>query len=507
MLTMAQIHDIRKLFFEEGKSISQISRETGYDRKTVRTYINKDDWNTAIPTIKEKTEFPKLDPYKSIIIEWLENDKKAQKKQRHTSLRVYDRLKDEVEGFDCSYRTVAAFVAQKKKEIFHKEEGYIPLEHPAGEAQVDFGDAQFYENGTLYDGKYLNVSFPYSNQGYFQLYHGENMECLLEGLKAIFEHIGGVPTCLWFDNTKTIVTKIIKGGGRDLTERFMRFREHYGFEAVFCNPDAGHEKGNVESKVGYHRRNMLVPIPEFRKLEKFNIEFLGKCDKNGYREHYRKMATIHDLFEEDRTKLLQLPAAEYDTAGYHMVHTNGYGRFYLNKGLHEYSVSPKYANTRVMVKITSEHVIPLDESQREIVCHKRMYGDFKQQSMQWLPYLTQLSKRPGALKYSGIYGMMPGDMQEYLDKCSKSDRGKVLSAIASLTAKNGFESAVATVTKALCYDALDVDSLMSLHRQLFSGIRELPPIYMNGNMPHLEPTKTNLSGYDKALNQGGEKIC
>ena len=111
MLTMAQIHDIRKLYFEEGKSISQISRETGFDRKTVRTYIIKDDWNDEIPVIKSKAEFPKLDPYKPIIIEWLKNDKKAKKKQRHTALRIYDRLNDEVAGFNCSYRTVAAFVA------------------------------------------------------------------------------------------------------------------------------------------------------------------------------------------------------------------------------------------------------------------------------------------------------------------------------------------------------------------------------------------------------------
>ena len=260
---MAQVHDIRKLYFEEGKSISQISRETGYDRKTVRNFINKEDWNEAVPIIKGETEFPKLEPYKELITKWLVDDKKAKRKQRHTALRVYNRLIEEVDGFNCSYRTVAAFVAIKKKEIFKKAEGYLPLEHPGGEAQVDFGDAQFYENGTLHNGKYLNVSFPFSNKGYLQLFYGENMECLLEGLIAIFYYIGAVPYRLWFDNTKTIVTNILKGGGRDLTERFLRFSEHFGFQAVFCNPESGHEKGNVESKVGYNRRNMLVPIPGF----------------------------------------------------------------------------------------------------------------------------------------------------------------------------------------------------------------------------------------------------
>lgn len=302
-------------------------------------------------------------------------------------------------------------------------------------------------------------------------------------MKAIFEHIGGVPIQLWFDNTKTIVTKIPEEGSRNLTEKFMRFREHYEFDTVFCNPEAGHEKGNVESKVGYHRRNILVPIPKFQELEEYNKELLVKCDRDGKREHYRKADFICKLFEEDKKSLLPLPTEEFDTAGYHIVHTNGYGRFYLNKGLHEYSVSPKYTNTRIVVKITSSYVIPIDDNQNEIVRHKRLYGDYKQQSMKWLPYLRQLAKRPGALKYSGIYKIIPEDMRKYLNKCNKNERGKILSAIASLTEENGFENTAQAVTQVLCYDALDVDSLKNIHRQLYSGIKGLPPMKTSGSIP------------------------
>ena len=96
------------------------------------------------------------------------------------------------------------------------------------------------------------------------------MECLLEGLVAMFEHIGGVPTEIWFDNTRTIVTQIIKGGGRNVTERFQRFCEHYRIKPVFMNPESGWEKGNVENKVGYLRRNELVPVPHFDSLKRRN---------------------------------------------------------------------------------------------------------------------------------------------------------------------------------------------------------------------------------------------
>ena len=80
---------------------------------------------------------------------------------------------------------------------------------------IDFGSAEFYERGKLCKGKYLNPSFPYSNKGYLQLFKGENQECLFEGLIRIFEHIGGVPNKIWFDNTTTIVKQILQNGARE----------------------------------------------------------------------------------------------------------------------------------------------------------------------------------------------------------------------------------------------------------------------------------------------------
>jgi len=504
VLAMTQIHDIRKLYFEGGKSITQISRETGHDRKTIRMYIGKEDWNETKTTTLSKAEFPKLDPFKPDIDEWLTEDKKAKRKQRHTARRVYDRLVEKYgEDFECSYRTVAGYVSKSKKEIFGKKTGYLPLEHIPGEAQADFGDAEYYENGRLYSGKYLNLSFPYSNKGYFQLFKGENMECLLEGLISIFEHIGGVPHRIWFDNTKTIVTKVLQEGGRTLTEGFIRFMEHYRFEATFCNVNSGHEKGNIEGKVGYHRRNMLVPVPHFDSLTEFNQELLRKCEIDSEREHYRKDATIEVLYSEDKAALLNLPTASLDVNKYTTVKTNGYGRFYLNNGLHEYSISPKYANSRVLVKITANEVVPLDESHRVIVRHERFYGGYKQQSMKWLPYLTQLSRSPGALKYTGIYQMLPDSLKEYLEKCSKSDKGKVLQVIATLTKESGFECAVETVDHALKYDATDADSLISLHNRIHRNVVELAPIHLARNIPELMPLTPNLAAYDASIAKAG----
>ena len=179
----------------------------------------------------------------------------------------------------------------------------------------------------------------------------------------------------------------------------------------------------------------------------------------------------------------------------------------LNNGLHEYSAAPKYANGHVLVKLTAFHVIVLDESYREIVRHDRLYGDHKQQSMQWLPYLSQLSRRPGALKYTGIYHMLPQPVKEYMEDLSKQDKGKVLKTIAELTQKNSFEKAVETVSIALSYGAADVDSLINLHSRLHEKVLQLEPIRLPEHVPQLKRYEPNLTAYDKSLGKAGVKGC
>ena len=230
MLTMDQIHSIRAMFYGQGMNISEIATATGRDWKTVAKYIDMKDFNQPKPSAEPKQQCPKLDPYKPAIDAWLTEDKKHPRKQRHTAKRVFDRLRKEFPDFNCSYRTVDTYVIARKKELgLSRAEGFLPLVHHAGEAQADFGTAEFYENGTLRTGKYLVLSFPWSNAGFLQLNYGENAECLLEGLDAIFRFIGGVPHEIWFDNATSIVTNVIREGNhRTVTEKFTRFAEHYG---------------------------------------------------------------------------------------------------------------------------------------------------------------------------------------------------------------------------------------------------------------------------------------
>lgn len=80
---------------------------------------------------------PKLEPFLPIIYQILQDDHDAPKKQRHTALRIFHRLRDE-HDFSGGHTIVKQAVRDWKQ---RHQEVLLPLSHPPGEAQVDFGEA------------------------------------------------------------------------------------------------------------------------------------------------------------------------------------------------------------------------------------------------------------------------------------------------------------------------------------------------------------------------------
>src|ERR1035437_6777315 len=142
MLTMEQVYRIRNARKFEGKSLRKIARETGHDISTVKKYIEKENFNIELRS--KQVRESKLSPYKDIVMKWLDDDKLAPHKQRHTAKRIYDRLRDAYPNdFDAKERSVRKFVAKLRQEMQESTDGFLPLEHPPGEAQADFGAARF----------------------------------------------------------------------------------------------------------------------------------------------------------------------------------------------------------------------------------------------------------------------------------------------------------------------------------------------------------------------------
>lgn len=255
-----------------------------------------------------------------MVKQWLVEDEQAPRKQRHTAHRVYTRLKtmceESGETLGISERTVRTLVAQLRKEIAHSEPVRLPLVHPMGEAQVDFGTTQFLEKGVTYEGYHLAVTFPYSDAKFVQLFKGENFECLARGLADIFAFIGKAPTVIRFDNMSTAVKAIKKDGAHEITDSFRRLQMHYGFESNFCNAASGHEKGSVENFAGTGRRNYFVPVPQIDDPEAYNRELLVQCRNDLTRRHYQKEENVAELFAPETQHMAGLPAEPFEAFRY-----------------------------------------------------------------------------------------------------------------------------------------------------------------------------------------------
>lgn len=194
MIGMSTINSIRERC-RNGDSVSEVARDEGISRDTVRKYRDACDLSPKMP-IKQKRA-SKIDEFAPIIDEWLEEDKRTWYKQRHTGKRVFERLRDEFSA-DISYTTVQGYVRKKKEEMALAKDQFLDLVWAPGESQADFGEADFYWRGALTRMFYLVLTFPFSNVGFMQLFRGVSAECVCQGLKDIFAFIGGIPQAIVF---------------------------------------------------------------------------------------------------------------------------------------------------------------------------------------------------------------------------------------------------------------------------------------------------------------------
>jgi transposase len=432
---MSQINHIREAY-ASGRRIAQIARDFSIDEKTIRKYLKQNDFSPRIP-IQEEHE-SRLDPYKAKIREWLDSDENVWYKQRHTAQRIHDRLKEEYPKFNLSYPTVQRYVKAyraKKKQVRTYQE---LVWHP-GEAQVDFGEADFYEKGELIRKKYLTVSFPHSNNGFSQVFGGETSECVCQGLKDIFEYIGGVPHVLVFDNATGVGRRI----GEQVREAqlFQQMRAHYGFTARFCNPNAGHEKGHVENKVGYNRRNLFVPLPAYDCIETYNQSLLEAHKDKASEPHYKKGRKIHDLFKEDQQALKRLPGYPFNVCRFLYITADSYGKVRLD-GQHYYSTCPEFGGTEVLVGIKAHSIEIYDERGTLTIVHSRCFGTERTDSLDYRTTLATLTKNIGAWSNSGVRDMIPESLRKNMDELCREDLRQTVRTLTKLTRSYSFETAV-----------------------------------------------------------------
>jgi transposase len=334
-----------------------------------------------------------LDPLLPVVHQILRDDRKAPPKQRHTAARIYRRLRDE-HGF--AGRLTVVKDAVRAWRAGHAEV-FVPLAHPPGEAQVDFGQAEVILDGRPAKVALFVMTLPYSDAIFCCAFPRECTEAFLEGHARAFAFFGGVPRRISYDNLKIAVARITGGRERKVTDAFLRLKSHHLFEAHFCLVRRPNEKGHVETLVGFARRNFLVPVPDLHGgLEGLNARLEDDCRADLARRLRGKPATKAELLAEERAALLALPAEVFAAARVEQPHADSLSlvRFDAN----DYSVPTEFAHRRVTAVGTIDSV-RIAAGDRVVATHRRSWG---REGVFYDPvhYLALLERKPGALDFA-----------------------------------------------------------------------------------------------------------
>lgn len=364
----------------EGLSHREAARRFGIDPRTVRKMMM-----FSVPPGYRRSKLaarPKLDPFVGIIEQILDEDSRRPAKQRHTSKRIFERLRDE-HGFAGGITIVKDYVSgwhQRSQEMF------IPLAHPAGHAQADFGEALGIIGGVERKIHFFAMDLPHSDACFVVAYPAETTEAFCDGHVQAFAFFGGVPRSILYDNTRIAVARILGDGKRVRTRVFTELQSHYLFEDRFGRPGKGNDKGKVEGLVGYARRNFLVPIPVFESFEALNAHLVACCHRRMAERLRGHAATIGERLEHDLAAFQKPLPAPYDAC--EKLPTRVSSLSLVRYRLNDYSVPTSYGHRTVLVR-GYVHEVVIACGAEVIARHRRSYEreDFVFEPLHYLALL------------------------------------------------------------------------------------------------------------------------
>jgi transposase len=338
------------------------------------------------------------------IDEMLRADLDAPRKQRHTARRVFERLREEYDFAEASYRTVCAHVARRRREIVAEARegstvarGMVPQTHePGAEAEVDFAEVFVEVAGEQVKCHLFTLRMSYSGKAVHRVFASQSQEAFMEGHIEAFRVLGGVPTRhIRYDNLRPAVNRVCFGRSRVESSRWVAFRSHYEFDPFYCLPgrDGAHEKGGVEHEGGRFRRTHLVPVLSVTSLTELN-EHLARIDTQEDARHvHGAPGSVGFNFAAEAPLLRPLPAEDFEPGLTLTPTVRRDGRVVVRQGY--YSVPARFIGTRVRVLLRANQVLVTDRG-RVVASHRRLsrrwdYSDDLDH------YLEILAAKPGAL--------------------------------------------------------------------------------------------------------------
>jgi transposase len=371
----------------EGISRREAARRFGIDPRTVAKMLSfsvPPGYRRSRPASR-----PKLDPFIGVIDAILEEDKARPAKQRHSSKRIFERLRDE-HGYGGGLTIVKDYAHAARQRL---REVFVPLRHDPGQAQADFGEAVAVIGGVERKIHFFAMDLPHSDAGFVQAYPAETTEAFCAGHVAAFAFFGGVPASILYDNTRLAVARILGDGARQRTRVFSELQSHYLFADRFGRPGRGNDKGKVEGLVGLIRRNYLVPVPHVASFAALNEQLLADCRRRFAERLRGHSETIGERLARDLACFHDLPASPYDACDKQpgRVSSLSLVRYRGN----DYSVPTAYGHRAVLVRGYVDTVV-ISCGADIIARHGRSYGreDFIYDP---LHYLALLEHKIGAL--------------------------------------------------------------------------------------------------------------
>jgi transposase len=494
--------EIRREYEFGSGSVRAVAKKLGVHRRLVRQALA-----SALPPERTYTPrpAPRLDPVKPFIDSILKVDLQAPRKQRHTTQRIYTRIREEFPQHTVGRSTVGEYVLRRKEELgLLCRESFVPQSYSWGsEGQVDWYEAFADVTGERTKVYIFCMRSMGSGAAFHRAYLRPTQQAFLEAHELAFAYFGGVFRRLRYDNLKSAVRKILRGQRREETVRFIAFRSHWRFQASFCTPGEGHEKGGVEGEGGYFRRNHLVPVPKTKDLEEINDILRAGCLNEERRIIAGRPQPVGEAMMIEREHLLACANEGFDLAdiSFPIVDPSSCVRVKTNA----YSVPLKPGLT-VQAKAYAAHV-ELWYRNEMVARHERCHSH-KQQVLDLEHYLDVLDKKPGALAGSKPLqqwrqqGRWPASYdalwQRLMFRQGRQNGTREMVEIIKLGKKHGYrhlQTAVEAAEELGCSDIGAVVYLLGAEKLK----RQRPEAVDIGDLTRYERPMPELSEYDLLL--------
>ncbi len=468
---------VRRAVRVEGRSQRAVARDFGLSRETVRKMLE-----FAVPPgyrRQQPVRRPKLGPWAGVIDAILDDDRQRPAKQRHTAKRIFDRLREEHQ-FTGGYTIVKDYVHTA---MLRSQEMFVPLMHPPGEAQADFGEALVMIAGVEQKAHYLAMDLPHSDDCFVAAFPAETTEAFLEGHVLAFAYFDAVPTRILYDNTKIAVARILGGEERQRTRAFSELQSYYLFADKFGRPAKGNDKGKVEGIVGYSRRNFMVPIPRASSWDELNAQLAERCRMRRERRLRGHKETIGERFERDCATMLPLPTAPYEACEKISARVSSLSlvRYRTN----DYSVPTEYGHRQVWVK-GYVHEVVIACGSEIIARHVRSY---ERETVVFDPlhYLALLEQKTRALDQAAplVGWQLPecfAELRRLLEARLKKHGSREYVQVLRLMETFDLSEVAHAVEQALRLGTISFDAVRHL---LLCRIERRPPRLDMENYPHL----------------------